>query len=52
VIGGTKLSNLYLNTGHGTHGWTMGPGSGKALAELISGTSPTVDLSPYEGERF
>jgi D-amino-acid dehydrogenase len=52
VIGGTKLSNLYLNTGHGTQGWTMGPGSGKALAEMISGNSPAVDLSPYDAERF
>ena len=34
-VGKTKFKNLYLNTGHGTLGWTMGPGSGKALSLLI-----------------
>jgi D-amino-acid dehydrogenase len=52
VIGATKLPNLFLNTGHGTLGWTMGPGSGRALAELIAGHNPSVDLSPYDAERF
>ncbi|TDR78345.1 D-amino acid dehydrogenase [Paludibacterium purpuratum] len=37
LIGRTRLANLYLNTGHGTLGFTEGPGSGRALAELISG---------------
>src|SRR5690606_25409396 len=40
LIGRTKISNLYLNTGHGTLGWTMGAGSGKALADLITGQRP------------
>lgn len=44
LIGRTKLSNLYLNTGHGTLGWTMGCGSGKAIADLISGRKPEVDF--------
>jgi D-amino-acid dehydrogenase len=44
-IGRSKLSNLYLNTGHGTLGWTMGPGSGKAIAEIVSGKRPEVDFS-------
>jgi D-amino-acid dehydrogenase len=41
-IGQSKISNLYLNTGHGTLGWTMGAGSGKALADLMSGKEPQV----------
>jgi D-amino-acid dehydrogenase len=35
-IGRSRLPNLWLNTGHGTLGWTHGAGSGRALAELIS----------------
>ena len=42
VIGKTKLKNLYLNTGHGTLGWTLACGSGSVLAELISGRQPPV----------
>lgn len=44
LIGRTKYPNLYLNTGHGTLGWTMAAGSGKALAEIISGKNPGVDF--------
>jgi D-amino-acid dehydrogenase len=42
VIGRTKLRNLYLNTGHGTLGWTLACGSGSALADLMSGRQPQV----------
>ncbi len=44
VIGSTRYSNLYLNTGHGTLGWTLAAGSGRALAELVSGRRPDVDF--------
>lgn len=44
LIGRSKYSNLFLNTGHGTLGWTEGPGSGKALAEIVSGRKPEVDF--------
>jgi D-amino-acid dehydrogenase len=44
-IGKTKFSNLFLNTGHGTLGWTMGCGSGSALADIISGRQPEVDFA-------
>ena len=44
IIGRTRYSNLWLNTGHGTLGWTMACGSGAALAELISGTLPEPDF--------
>ena len=42
VIGKTKYRNLYLNTGHGTLGWTLACGSGSALADLVSGRDPQV----------
>jgi len=42
LIGRTRLRNLYLNTGHGTLGWTLACGSGRALADLVSGRHPEV----------
>lgn len=44
-IGKTALSNLFLNTGHGTLGWTMGCGSGRAIADIVSGRQPDVDFA-------
>lgn len=44
-IGKTKFSNLFLNTGHGTLGWTMGCGSGRAIADIVSGLQPEVDFA-------
>jgi D-amino-acid dehydrogenase len=43
-IGRSAYSNLYLNTGHGTLGWTMACGSGSLLADIISGRSPEIML--------
>ena len=53
IIGATPYSNLYINTGQGTLGWTMSAGSGKLLASLISGTVPEIpnqgiDMSRYK----
>ena len=45
LIGCTRLRNLFLNTGHGTLGWTLACGSAKALAELIAGRRPEVEFS-------
>ena len=49
-IGPCRYPNLYLNGGHGTLGWTMACGSGKALADRISGRRPEVDLGPFAPE--
>jgi len=43
-IGHSTLSNLYLNTGHGTLGWTMACGSGAALSDIIGGQEPQIRL--------
>jgi D-amino-acid dehydrogenase len=48
LIGRTRIPNLYLNTGHGTLGWTMGVGSGRALADLLSGRRPEPEF-PFIG---
>lgn len=42
IIGATPIPNLYLNTGHGTLGWTMACGSGKLLADIISGRKTDI----------
>ncbi|WP_140626788.1 D-amino acid dehydrogenase [Methylibium rhizosphaerae] len=46
-IGRTKLGRLWVNAGHGTLGWTHGAGSGRALAELISGKQPALNFEFY-----
>ena len=43
-VGRTRIPRLFLNTGHGTLGWTMACGSGQALADIISGKTPEVSL--------
>jgi D-amino-acid dehydrogenase len=52
VLGETNYKNLYLNTGHGTLGWTMACGSGQLLADLISGRAPQIDLEGLTLARF
>ncbi len=52
VIGRTRLTNLFLNTGHGTLGWTMACGSGRVVADLISGKSLEISLAGLGVERF
>ena len=52
IIGSTPYSNLYLNTGHGTLGWTMSLGSGKLLADIISGIEPEISLEGIDMSRF
>lgn len=44
-IGRSKVRGLFLNTGHGTLGWTHGAGSGRAIAEIIGGRRPEVDFA-------
>ncbi len=48
LVGRSRLPNLYLNTGHGTLGWTMACGSSRALADLVCGRRPEVDF-PFLG---
>ena len=44
LIGRSRLSNLWLNTGHGTLGWTLACGSAAALSDLLAGRSPAPDF--------
>lgn len=45
IIGKSTLANLFLNTGHGTLGWTHACGSGKSIARIVSGLRPEVDFA-------
>jgi D-amino-acid dehydrogenase len=54
VIGPTSIPNLFLNTGHGTLGWTMACGSGKVIADMVSQRMPQIrtddlSLGRYQG---
>lgn len=51
LIGRTRLKGLWINSGHGTLGWTHGAGSGKALAELMSGARPAMAFDFMGEER-
>jgi D-amino-acid dehydrogenase len=44
LIGRTRYSNLFLNTGHGTLGWTLACGSGRAIADIVGGKRPDIDF--------
>jgi D-amino-acid dehydrogenase len=52
IIGPTRYKNLFVNTGHGTLGWTMACGSGKVLADIMSGKSPDIDVGGLGMERY
>jgi D-amino-acid dehydrogenase len=52
VIGPTRYANLHLNTGHGTLGWTMACGSGRVLADMLSGRKPDIDASELAITRY
>mgnify|MGYP003979557241 CR=1 FL=1 len=52
ILGRTKFDNLYMDTGHGSTGWTYACGSGRAISDMISGATPEIDLSGLTADRF
>ena len=52
ILGRSGIRNLYLNTGHGTLGWTMAAGSGKALADMVSDRATEIDTSDLGLSRY
>jgi D-amino-acid dehydrogenase len=52
IVGRTPVANLFLNTGHGTLGWTMSCGSGQLLADLISGRRPAIQADDLSVHRY
>ena len=52
VVGATRYPNLYLNTGHGTLGWTMACGSSRLLADLVLGQQPEISTEGLGLDRY
>ncbi|MCV2446798.1 D-amino acid dehydrogenase [Paracoccus sp. DMF] len=52
IVGATPIPNLFLNTGHGTLGWTMSAGSSRVLADLISGRRPDIQSEDLGYARY
>ena len=52
IIGGTSYRNLYLNTGHGTLGWTMACGSGRLLADMLARKRTQISTDGLDISRY
>lgn len=52
ILGETKYGNLFLNTGHGTLGWTMSLGSAKYVSDIISNKTPDIDSEGMSVARY
>jgi len=52
VVGATPVPNLFLNTGHGTLGWTMACGSGHLIADIIGGLTPAIEAADLGIARY
>ncbi|MDB5564947.1 MAG: D-amino acid dehydrogenase small subunit [Tardiphaga sp.] len=52
IVGPTHLGNLYLNTGHGTLGWTMACGTARVLVDQIMGKPPAIDVIDLAISRY
>ncbi len=52
LLGGTPIRNVFLNLGHGSSGWAMAAGSGKILADMISGRAPEIDMDGLTLSRY
>jgi D-amino-acid dehydrogenase len=52
IVGPTRYDNLLLATGHGTLGWTMAAGTGRVIADLVSGRRPEIDVDGLTLARY
>ena len=52
IVGATRFRNLFLNTGHGTLGWTMACGSGRLLADLMAKKRPQISAEGLDISRY
>ncbi|MFN3991346.1 MAG: D-amino acid dehydrogenase [Tabrizicola flagellatus] len=52
IVGRSPIANLFLNTGHGTLGWTMAAGSGRVLADIVSGRQAEIDTAGLGHSRY
>lgn len=52
ILGPTRWRGLFLNSGHGSNGWTQACGTSRIVASLVAGRAPEIDLEGLTGERF
>jgi D-amino-acid dehydrogenase len=52
LLGATPLKNVFVNIGHGSAGWDMAAGSGKLVADIVSGKTPDIDLDGLTLARY
>jgi len=52
VVGASRYANLWLNTGHGTLGWTMSCGSAAVISDMISGKTPAIETGDLNLSRY
>ncbi len=52
IVGRSTVPNLFLNTGHGTLGWTMAAGSGRVIADIVTGRAPDIDTADLGYARY
>ena len=52
ILGASRYDNLLLSTGHGTLGWTMAAGTGRVMADLISGRQPEISMEGLTVARY
>jgi len=52
LLGPTRIANVLLNVGHGGQGWSMACGSGRAVADLVAGRRPEIDLDGLTLSRY
>ena len=52
IVGGSEYRNLFINTGHGTLGWTMACGSGQLIADMVTGYRPEIRTDGLDVSRY
>ena len=52
IVGPTRVAGLFVNTGHGTLGWTMAAGSGRLMADMVSGAEPEIEAKDLSVARY
>lgn len=52
LLGATPVRNVYVNVGHGSNGWAMAAGSGKVVADIVSGATPEIDIDGLTMARY
>lgn len=52
LLGATSIRNVFINTGHGLTGWAMAAGSGKVVADIVSGQTPDIDMDGLTLSRY